>query len=260
MSCLYVETESETTWFGKALREDRFETWFQPIVDTRVENEDTRRQAVRAGGEPRLIGHHCSLRLFDGRLYGDEEILEAARTRSDLMFDEHARRVAIAAAAAQRGRGPWFISFAPSSIRTPESCLKTTLSAVEKSGMRPRDIVFEAAESDLACEPARSLDIRDFMGSRGFGFAVGDAGIGADSLRTVCHLRPDYIKLDKSLVRSVERPAHAATIRKLVEIGDSAQAGVIAKGVDRKRTMENLWLLGVRYMQGYLFGSPKPAD
>jgi EAL domain-containing protein (putative c-di-GMP-specific phosphodiesterase class I) len=95
------------------------------------------------------------------------------------------------------------------------------------------------------------------MRNCGFGFAVDGVGSHADSLRTVCDLQPDYIKLDKSLVRSIERPVHAATIRKVVEIGDGTHARVIAKGVDRTRTMENLWLLGVRYMQGYLFGSPK---
>ena len=66
MSCLVVESESETTWFAKALREDLFETWFQPIVDT-------------SGGDPHLLGNDCSLRLFDGRLHGDAEIREAAR-------------------------------------------------------------------------------------------------------------------------------------------------------------------------------------
>jgi EAL domain-containing protein (putative c-di-GMP-specific phosphodiesterase class I) len=237
MSCLVVESESETTWFAKALREDLFETWFQPIVDT-------------SGGDPHLLGNDCSLRLFDGRLHGDAEIREAARIHDDFMFDEYARRAAISAAASQPGNGPWFINFAPASIRIPEFC---------PTGMRPRDIVFEAAESDLASDPDRSGEIRDFMRNCGFGFAVDDAGTRADSLRTICDLRPDYIKLDKSLVRSIERPVHAATIRTLVEIGDRTGAAVIAKGVDRTRTMENLWLLGVRYMQGYLFGSPKPG-
>jgi EAL domain-containing protein (putative c-di-GMP-specific phosphodiesterase class I) len=243
MSCLSLESDFATTWFGKALREDRFETWFQPIVDT-------------TGGEPRVLGHDCSLRLFDGRLYGDAEILEAARIHNDLLFDAHARRAAIFAAASHHTTGPWFISFGPSSIRTPEFSMKTTLNAVEESGMHPQDIVFEALESDLAVDPDRSIDTREFMRRRGFGFAVDDAGISADSPRTVSALQPDYIKLDKSLVRSIERPVHGATIRKLVELGDLTGALVIAKGVDRTRTMENLWLLGVRYMQGYLFGSP----
>ena len=237
MSCLEVGSDSATTWFGRALREDLFETWFQPIVDT-------------SGGEPHVLGNNCSLRLFDGRLYGGAEILEASRIHKHLMFDEYARRVALSAAALQPGRGPWFIDFAPASIRIPEFC---------PTGMLPREIVFGAAESDLASDPDRSEEIRDLMRNCGFGFSVDDAGTRAESLRTVCDLRPDYIKLDKNLVRSIERPVHAATVRKLVEIGDRTGAAVIAKGVDRKRTMENLWLLGVRYMQGYLFGSPKPG-
>ena len=195
----------DTMWFGKALREDRFEAWFQPIFDTQG--------------------------------------------------DSNAHDVAMQAIATQPDRGPWFVNFEPSLIcarefHIPEFC---------QAGLSSRDIVFEAAECCLAEDPDRSRYLRDFMRNCGFGFAVDDAGTRPGSLRTVADLAPDYIKLDKSLVQSIERPLPAATIRKLVEIGDETGARVIAKGVDRTRIMENLWLLGVRYMQGYLFGSPKPG-
>jgi len=51
---------------------------------------------------------------------------------------------------------------------------------------------------------------------------------------------------------------YAATIRKLVELADQFGVVVIAEGVERTQTMENLWLLGVECMQGYLFGRPAP--
>ena len=34
---------------------------------------------------------------------------------------------------------------------------------------------------------------------------------------------------------------------------------VIATGVHRKHMMENLWLLGVKVMQGYIFGRALPS-
>jgi EAL domain-containing protein (putative c-di-GMP-specific phosphodiesterase class I) len=73
----------------------------------------------------------------------------------------------------------------------------------------------------------------------------------------VCELRPEFIKLDKSLVQNVEKPMYGATVRKLVELADQFSVRVIAEGVENIHTMENLWLLGVQNMQGYLFGRPE---
>jgi EAL domain-containing protein (putative c-di-GMP-specific phosphodiesterase class I) len=73
----------------------------------------------------------------------------------------------------------------------------------------------------------------------------------------VCELRPEYVKLDKSLVQNVEKPMYGATIRKVVELADRFSVRVIATGVETIHTMENLWLLGVQHMQGHLFGRPE---
>ena len=50
----------------------------------------------------------------------------------------------------------------------------------------------------------------------------------------------------------------APAIGKLVQIAEKSGAHVVAEGVDRVRMVENLWLLGVRFMQGHLFGDPSP--
>jgi EAL domain-containing protein (putative c-di-GMP-specific phosphodiesterase class I) len=41
-------------------------------------------------------------------------------------------------------------------------------------------------------------------------------------------------------------------------MAEKSGARVIAEGVDRVRMLENLWLLGIRLMQGHLFGEPSP--
>jgi EAL domain-containing protein (putative c-di-GMP-specific phosphodiesterase class I) len=71
-------------------------------------------------------------------------------------------------------------------------------------------------------------------------------------------LRPDYVKIDRRLIWNAEQPVCASTIGKLVDVADRYGARVIAVGVERHRMLENLWLLGVQTMQGYLFGRPSP--
>lgn len=234
----------QTAWFSDALANDRFETWFQPIVDT---------------GSNKILAHECLIRLNAGRLYSGGEIIDAARTRNEIhAFDSYARRLAIRSAAKQSATGKYFVNFMPSSIYNPEHCMKSTLEALSESGILPESIVFEVVESDLVRNSAHLRNICDYYRRHGFGFALDDVGTGANSLQMVCDLHPDYIKLDKSLIDKVEQPMYAATIGKLVELAGQFGVSVIAEGVEKPETMENLWLLGVHRMQGYFFGRPSP--
>lgn len=233
----------ETSWFEEALAGNQFETWFQPIVDT------TSRE---------VMAHECLIRLHAKRLYGGGEIVQAAQIRNQVhAFDSHARRLAILSATKQNPRGRFFVNFMPSSIYNPEFCMRSTMDALVETGMSRENIVFEVVESDMVRDTAHLRKICDYYRSHGFGFALDDVGTGSNSLQMVCELRPDFIKLDKSLVQNVEKPMYGATVRKLVELADQFSVRVIAEGVESIHTMENLWLLGVQNMQGYLFGRPE---
>lgn len=235
----------ETDWFSRALAQDRFTSWFQPIVDT---------------GTSQVFAHECLIRLQGSRMYGGGEILDAARVRKEIhAFDSYARRLAIRCAGRNDANALYFVNFSPSSIYNPEFCMQSTMEQLQISGMRPENVVFEVIESDRVQESAHLRRICDFYRRHGFRFALDDVGTGANSLQLVCDLRPDYIKLDKSLVQNVEQPMYAATIRKLIELADQFGLKVIAEGVETPSMMEDLWLLGARYMQGYLFGRPAPA-
>ncbi len=233
----------ETEWFERALLDNRFETWFQPIIDT----------STRA-----ILAHECLIRLQTSRIYSGGEIVDAATIRNQIhAFDAHARRLAILSAAKQNRSGRFFVNFMPSSIYNPEFCMRTTMEALAETGMSRENIVFEVVESDLIRDSAHLRRICDYYRTNGFGFALDDVGTGSNSLQMVCELRPEYIKLDKSLVQNVEKPMYGATIRKLVELAEQFSVRVIAEGVETIHTMENLWLLGVQTMQGFLFGRPE---
>src|SRR5690349_13992766 len=84
-----------TQWFERALAENRFEMWFQPIVDTTNGN---------------ILAHECLIRLSDDRLYNGGEIVDAARLRREIQsFDAYARRLAIHSAADESRTGLYFV-------------------------------------------------------------------------------------------------------------------------------------------------------
>ncbi len=72
------------------------------------------------------------------------------------------------------------------------------------------------------------------------------------SVRTLLDIRPDYIKLEKTLVGDIETLPCSLAIRKLADLGEYFRIPVVADGVDRRVTAENLWLLNVSLMQGQL--------
>lgn len=233
-------------WFGEALTNDRFETWFQPIVDTNLH---------------RVVAHECLIRLNSGCICNGSEIVDAARARGQIhAFDSHARRLAIRSAAGQTtdSSGLYFINFMPAAICSPEHCLTSTFAALTDSGKDPAGIVLEAVESDSAQDTPHLFGIRDYCRRAGVGFALDNLGTALSCPQLIRDLRPDFIKLDRTLASHIEQPKYASTVRKLVEVASQVGAIVIAEGIEKPETMENFWLLGVQWMQGYFFGHPAP--
>jgi EAL domain-containing protein (putative c-di-GMP-specific phosphodiesterase class I) len=235
----------DTAWFDAALRDDKFTIFFQPIVDT---------------SKSIVFAHECLIRLFADRPYNGGEIIEAALSRGSIhTFDSYARRLSIRRAGIQVAAGTKvFVNFMPSSIYNPVFCMASTLEEMSKTGLKPADIVFEVVESDKIRDVSHLQRICDYYRDSGFGFALDDVGTGSNSLQMVCDLKPDYAKLDKSLISNIRQPMYLAAVQKLTEFADQFNVQVIAEGVEDSETMARLQKLNIHLMQGYFFGKPAP--
>ena len=246
-SLTQVGLRSETSWFEKALVNDRFVHWFQPILDVRHQM---------------LLGHECLIRLAktnEPGFYNGQEIIDAALSRGDLhVFDSYSRRAAIRNAAKQNTAGKVFINFTPSSIYNPAFCMASTLQALEETHLQPSDIVFEVVECERVRDPKHLCKIADFYREKGFQIALDDVGTGSNSLQMMSEIKPDYIKLDKSIVWNIDTPIGLKTVQKLAELGNETNVAVIAEGIETERMRDTLLDCGVSLMQGYFFGKPAP--
>jgi EAL domain-containing protein (putative c-di-GMP-specific phosphodiesterase class I) len=94
---------------------------------------------------------------------------------------------------------------------------------------------------------------------RGLRLAVDDAGAGHSSFRHVLDLRPDTIKLDMSLTRSIDRDrGRQALAGALSMFGRAMGSQIVAEGVESEAELEALRRVGVTKVQGYLTGRPMP--
>jgi PAS domain S-box-containing protein len=87
--------------------------------------------------------------------------------------------------------------------------------------------------------------------------AVDDAGAGFASLRHILELGPDYVKLDRAIVRRVDRdPARQALVAGLVHFAARTGAILVAEGVETEAEVRQVRALGVPLAQGYRLGRP----
>jgi EAL domain-containing protein (putative c-di-GMP-specific phosphodiesterase class I) len=233
-------------WLQDILREERVTVHFQPIV------------SVAEPGE--IFAYECLLRGVgrDGELVSPGPMFEVAR-RAGLLFDldRTARLKAIEGACSYGISARVFINFDPSSIYHPKYCLRSTLEAVERSGLSPEKIVFEVTESDEVKDGGHLRGILDHYREGGFGVALDDLGSGYCSLNLLASLRPDFVKLDIGLAQGLGRdPYRAAISRKLIELADELGVAVIVEGIETEEQWRWLSAHGAEYAQGYYFAKP----
>ena len=233
-------------WLQDMLREERVAVHFQPIVSVADPDE--------------VFAYECLLRgvAKGGELVSPGPMFEAAR-RSGLLFnlDRLARLKAIEGASSYGISTRVFVNFNPSSVYDPRYCLRSTLEAVERSGLSPEKIVFEVTESDEIKNGGRLREILSFYRESGFGVALDDLGSGYGSLNLLASLRPDFVKLDIGLAEGLDHdPYRAAISRKLIELADELGVTVIAEGIETEEQWRWLADNGAEYAQGYLFAKP----
>lgn len=87
--------------------------------------------------------------------------------------------------------------------------------------------------------------------------AVDDAGAGYSGLQQILELRPDFLKLDRSLVTDVDRDlAKAGLVEMIGVFADRIDAWVIAEGIETTTELHRIADLGVPLGQGWALGRP----
>ncbi len=247
LSRLVVRVQSG--WLVAMMQERRLTSYFQPIV--------------HAHDTSSVYGHEALLRgvTGEGSLVSPSQLFDTARG-AGLLFqlDLSARRSAIACAASHGLQGKLFVNFAPTAIYDPASCLRSTVAAIDKSGLSRSDVVFEIVETERAHDPAHLRKILDYYRGAGFRIALDDVGSGFSSLNLIHLLRPDVLKLDMELVRNVDNDPYKARIAaNLLDVATSLGIDALAEGIETQGELEWVREHGAKYVQGYLIAKPGPT-
>lgn len=91
----------------------------------------------------------------------------------------------------------------------------------------------------------------------GLRVAIDDAGAGYASMRHILSVVPDFLKLDLSLVRGIDRDLpRQALAAALAAFAYTTDALVVAEGIETATELATLERLGIHYGQGYHLARP----
>lgn len=95
---------------------------------------------------------------------------------------------------------------------------------------------------------------------RGYGgqVAIDDYGTGYNSELALVNIPCEYVKLDASFVRNVDKDANKqALVKNLMSYARSRGIAILAEGVETRAEMETMIAYGVDYLQGFYLGMPR---
>jgi len=133
--------------------------------------------------------------------------------------------------------------------------------ALERTGFEPSRLKLEVTESLIISDPDRALEILRRLRAMGTRLSLDDFGTGYSSLSYLDRFPFDTLKIDRSFVQAMlTRRETMAIVEATIGLSRALNLGVVGEGVETEAEAEALASMGVRWCQGYLFGRPMPAD
>lgn len=239
-----MEQVFKTEWIDDVIRKELLVCHYQPIVTA---NEE-------------IFAYEMLARFHneDGSVIYPNEIFPAAKSRSRLYALDRVCRMAAVRHSAVLKDVKAFINFIPTSIYSPEFCLRSTTNLANELGVDPRQLVFEVVETEKVDDIEHLREILAFYKKKGFEYALDDVGEGYSTIELLADLKPHYMKLDMQYVQGVaEDAAKQATALRFLEKAMEVGSVPLAEGVETKEDFEWLKVQGYELFQGYYFGKPE---
>lgn len=233
----------------KALKEDEFALFCQPIL------------ALRDGGGFAMAEVLIRLREEERALLPPGEFLPLFEEHQMMPLLDRWVLVRILQRLAAGCRVPRLAMNVSGQTLLDEAFPGFFAESVKRSKVPSAAVVFEIDENDLVGRPQAVKRFAERISASGGGLAVSGFGRRMDSFEALEALRPDFVKVDGSIILKITRSITSEGMLKAVlRIGASLRIGVIAECVEEQDVLLRLSGLGVGYAQGFGVATPRPLD
>lgn len=235
----------------KALRQNEFEPYFQPICrlnDGKVMGYEA---LIRWNHPQRgLLKPHDFVKIAQ-----DSGLIETIDWR---LFELGCRLLAQIAP-----RDP-FITFNVSALHLRHIDFDVrVLKMLERAGLDPSRLITEVTEGALLDNPESVRATLERLRSAGVGAALDDFGTGYSSLSYLHSLPLRMLKIDRAFVQELDKPGSSnstTVVAAILALAHALNIQVIAEGIETQAQRHALLSMGCEMGQGYLLGHPMPLQ
>lgn len=214
---------------------------YQPVVDLEDSSHVLHYEALaRISGQLDGDAHVGLIRLAEEARFIDHlDLAMVERVLQETAFHDFGVAINVS---------PW----------TVEHAFHSLVVLLEQHRLVAPRLVWELTES-LPPKDLRQISrFREVSFDYGCRFALDDFGRGWFTESLVRQLKPDYLKTDGCLVQRAMTQQCGAEFSRLLELVQPWQGRVIVEHVDDVAMLPVLRDAGIRFGQGYLFGTPAP--
>lgn len=232
----------------KIMNHQMLDTFFQPIVELK-------------SGE--TIGYEALNRPVSTNIFSDTESFYdfVGKSNQVFLFECFCRNISLKRFIEryrEKKSSLIFINIHPNVLLDANYHSGETLQLLSELGIEPKQVVFELTERSAVTDFKLFEKVLSNYRSQGYRIAIDDVGSGYNSLKTLIYLKPEFIKLDKSLIQNIDQNLEQQQLVKLImDYAKEASTEIIAEGIERLEELAFLRKHGVHYGQGYALGKPK---
>jgi EAL domain-containing protein (putative c-di-GMP-specific phosphodiesterase class I)/GGDEF domain-containing protein len=232
----------------KAIREDGIRTLWQPVVE--LDSGDVHGfEALARGPKDSMFEMPRAMFALSGRVGASGDL------------DRVCRAAAIRGGAGVAYGRKLFVNVLPTTLAGAEWSAGAVPELLAAAGRAPGDVVVEVSERAIGADAPSLADAWDALRAEGFALALDDVGTGRDGGEALERLRPDYLKVDASVVRGIDTNLVKQEIfSTIARSGGAIGARLVAVGVESAEEASTLRRLGARFAQGYHFAGPAPRE
>lgn len=223
---------------------------------------ESRFQPIVSLAHRRVIGYEALLRGYtqDGVSVPALEIFgSVAHGNEAVRLDRVCRALHVRNFHKALDRDVWlFLNISPSAIHDGPSTGDFFASLLRDHGIEPGRIVVEILESAIGSEDTLARAV-DYYRSMGCLIAVDDFGIGSSNLERIWRIRPEIVKLDRSMtVAATQNKRLRRLMENVVSLLHEAGSLVLLEGIENAEDALIAMESDADFIQGHFLSFPTP--
>ncbi len=222
-----------------AIEKDKIVAFYQPIYNTKTKKIEKYEALIRIKNE-------------DGSYKMPSDFLDIAK-KVKLYTKLTRKMIKLAISKVALTKKPITINITMDDIENP-SISRYIYNFIQRSGLGEY-ITFEIVESEKITSYTKVSNFIKKLKTLGCKFAIDDFGSGYSNFEHILKLDFDYIKIDGSLIKNIDKsPQNELFVKTIINLSHDLNIKTIAEYVYNKSVFDKVTNLGVDFVQGNYIG------